>query len=497
MPDALAPPPFGGYKPTTPIDDPDSESGKALEDYISNVVYPRFCQEEQRLKELGRWMEGKQPFCTKASPRDIEKRALLELSRSPWLGLSVSIFAQAMYVDGYRSPGERDNATPYKTWIQNNFQAHQISIHRAAIGYGYSYARVLPGVDFQGNKTAVMRGVHPRRMYALFDDPVGDEFPEYALEYMPDNKTWRWYTDEVYHEFVNPEYSGKFKYVGTTDHNIGVCPVVRYVNQMDLDGRCVGDVEPVIAVAARIDKTDYDRLLVQHFNSWKIRYATGLEQAETDVDRDADKRKLAQDDILVSSDPQVTFGTLQETNMDPFIAAHESDVESLASMEQLPSHLFTGKVINVSAEALAASRAQTTAKLLEKQTSMGVSHARLLRLAAAVGGDATAAGDFEARVRWQDVEVRSLAQAADAYGKIAQQLGFPRHLLWKYIPNIDATDVEEAMTEALSDDKLTKFMRETFPGLEGGGGNQPFGADAARANKTGRARADSTSPPTQ
>ena len=303
---------------------------------------------------------------------------------------------------------------------------------------------------------------------------------------------------------------GKFTFVKTVEHGIGVCPIVRYVNQMDLDGRCIGDVEPVIAVAARIDKTDYDRLLVQHYNSWKVRTATGLEQADDDVNRTEDKRKLAQEDMLVSSDPNVQFGSLPETNMAPFIAAHESDVESLASMLQLPSHLFTGKVVNVSAEALAASRAQTTQKLLEKQTSMGVSHSRMLRLAAAISGDTEAAADFSSRVSWQDVEVRSLAQAADAYGKIAQQLGVPKQFLWRFIPGFDATDVQEMENMVLDSDPLTKYLRDEFTqGYTPGTGDKrakiemeqaeagvkgaeekksatEFVQDASRANRSGR-----------
>ncbi len=495
MPQILNPPPYGGDDPRDPIEAPNSERGKQLAEYISNVVYPRWSQEKDRLDKIGRWMEGKQPYCTRVGPRDIEKRALLELSRSPWLGLAVSIYAQAMYVDGYRTPAKRENVSSWNIWTHNNFQAHQIAVHRAAIGYGYSFVRVLPGVDYRGKEMPVIRGVSPKRMFALFDDPIGDEFPQWSLEFMPDNKTWHWYDENYIHEFESPEAGGKFKYVGTSEHGIGVCPVIRYVNQMDLDGRCVGDVEPVIAVAARIDKTDYDRLLVQHYNSWKVRWATGLEQAENDADRNGDKRKLAQEDILISSDPLAKFGALPETNMGPFIDAHESDVESLASMEQLPSHLFTGKVINVSAEALAASRAQTTQKLLEKQTSMGVSHARMLRLAAAIDGDTEAAGDFDARVSWQDVEVRSLAQAADAYGKIAQQLGVPKEALWRFIPGFNSFDVEEFREMALDNDPLTKFLREEFP--EMGGTNSPFGANAELANKTGRPRADYTSPPTQ
>lgn len=496
MPQILNPPPYGGDDPVVnALEAPSSETGKQLAVYISNEVYPKWHKEKTRLERIGAWMDGKQPYTTKVGPRDLEKRALLELSRSPWLGLSVSIYAQAMYVDGFRSPSSRENSPAWKIWLENNFSAHQIAIHRSTIGFGYSFVRVLPGEDYLGNPMPVMRGVSPKRCFAMYEDPVSDDFPVWALEWMPDNKTWRWYDENVYHEFENPDAGGKFSYIKTVEHGVGVCPIVRYVNQMDLDGRCIGDVEPVIAVAARIDKTDYDRLLVQHYNSWKVRTATGLEQADDDMNRQDDKRKLAQEDILISSDPNVQFGSLPETNMAPFIQAHESDVESLASMQQLPSHLFTGKVVNVSAEALAASRAQTTQKLLEKQTSIGVSHARALRLAAAIAGDSQAAMDAEARVSWQDIEVRSLAQAADAYGKIAQQLGVPKEFLWRFIPGFDATDVEEMREMVLDDDPLTKYLREEF-GMQQDGGNA-YVQDASRANRSGRPRTDGIMPPTQ
>lgn len=514
MPEILNPPPYGGEDPVrnAVLAPPSGESGQKLAVYISQEVYPKWHKEKVRLDKLSGWMDGRQPYSVRVGPRDLEKRSLLDLSRSPWLGLAVSIFAQAMYVDGYRSPDKRDNSSSWDIWNANNFSAHQISVHRAAIGFGYSFVRVLPGVDFTGRPMPVIRGVSPKRIFSMYEDPVSDDFPTWALEWMPDNKTWRWYDEDCYHEFENPSMDGKFSFVRTVEHGIGVCPIVRYVNQMDLDGRCIGDVEPVIAVAARIDKTDYDRLLVQHYNSWKVRTATGLEQADDDVNRTEDKRKLSQEDILVSSDPNVTFGSLPETNMKPFIDAHESDVESLASMLQLPSHLFTGKVVNVSAEALAASRAQTTQKLLEKQTSMGVSHSRMLRLAAAISGDTEAAADFSSRVSWQDVEVRSLAQAADAYGKIAQQLGVPKQFLWRFIPGFDATDVKEMEEMVLDNDPLTKYLRDEFTqGYTPGTGDKrakiemeqaeaglkqardkkqdssaEFVKDAARANRSGR-----------
>ena len=48
-------------------------------------------------------------------------------------------------------------------------------------------------------------------------------------------------------------------YIDDEVHGTGVTPVVRDVNFMDSDGRVVGEVEPYINVAKRLNKTEYDR----------------------------------------------------------------------------------------------------------------------------------------------------------------------------------------------------------------------------------------------
>ena len=42
MPNALEPPPFGSTDPRFPLEEPNSEAGNELAEYISNVVYPRW-----------------------------------------------------------------------------------------------------------------------------------------------------------------------------------------------------------------------------------------------------------------------------------------------------------------------------------------------------------------------------------------------------------------------------------------------------------------------
>jgi hypothetical protein len=349
-----------------------------------------------------------------------------------------------------------------------------VAIHRAALAYAHSYVVVTPGVAPNGSNRSVMRGVSPKRLFAVYEDPASDDFPVFAIQVDPAGKdafVVKVFDSSSVHSLRM--VSDKAEYVSTDNHGAGVCPVVRYTNLLDLDGRTPGEVEPFISIASRIDKTLFDRLLVQHYNSWKVRYIAGLADfADTEEEANAKKFKLRHDDLLVAEDPETKFGTLDETQLSGFIAAAEADIEFLAAVSQLPNHLLTGKMVNLSAEALAAARAPLTQKIYERQVSFGASHARALRLAAKLERNTAAANDVMARVTWQDVEVRSLSQAVDALGKASQMLGIPKQDLWARIPGVTQSDVEEWKQHALDDSPLNLYLRnldmKTTSGLPGG-----------------------------
>src|SRR5690606_1202542 len=68
----------------------------------------------------------------------------------------------------------------------------------------------------------------------------------------------------------------KVTYVDHDEHNARVCPVVRYCNELDLDGNSDGEVEPNIDLAARINQDTFDRLVVQRFQAWLVRTISGM-----------------------------------------------------------------------------------------------------------------------------------------------------------------------------------------------------------------------------
>lgn len=436
---------------------------------LTRDLFPRYSHERDRLDRIDkwyRWEHEKIPLPRKATP---ELYALSQLSKVPWLSLVVTATAQSLYVDGFRSelddPGDDqvDPGSPWHVWQANAMDQRQIAVHRAALAYGYSFVSVLPGVDFMGDDMPVIRGISPRKMWASFEDPASDDWPMYALYVdMQRDKSYKLQLidDNDVHHLKVDDAATKFEYVSSESHGLGLVPIVRYTNELDLDGRTPGEVEPHIPLAARINKTSFDRMLTQHYSSWKIRTVAGM--AEPDNEETAVRKKLAlrQDDLLVAEDPDTKFGTLDETPLNGFIDAWRADIEALAAVTQTPTHELTGQLANLSAEALAAARAAHTQKVTERQKSFGKSHVQALRLAAMLHGSDDYARDVTGRVSWQDTEIRSISQAVDALGKAATMLGVPVKALWGRIPGVERSDVEEWARMAEHGDPIMRMKLE-------------------------------------
>lgn len=453
-----------------------------LASLINDEMLPAWRKERERLDRVDRWYRWDPEDVQLPRQATPELRALRALSRVPWLGLVVTSTAQAMYVDGYRSALDDPNADrdgledgrtpepvgPYRVWLANGWDQRQVALHRAMLAYGYTYATCLPGEDFLGNPMPVLRGVSPRKMWAAYEDSAEDDWPKYAMRVL--SKTDATMRVKVFDDqFV---YTVRLQSAGLqsgeppvrvediSEHGSSVPPVVRYTHELDLDGRTRGEVEPYIPLAARINKTSFDRVLVQHFNGWKIRYIAGLAAPDTEEGAVRQAMKLAQMDFLVSEDPDTKFGALPETAMGGFIDAHMADVETLAAVTQTPTHELTGKLINVSAEGLAMIRASQMQKVYETQKSAGRSHVQLLRLASSLEGDTKYAEDITGRVTWQDTSIRSMAQAVDALGKLAALLQVPVTALWPRVPGVEKADVEDWIALAKEGDPVERMRAE-------------------------------------
>lgn len=409
---------------------------ESVRELVHDRLLPAFDQERTRLDRIDRWYRWNPEPVKLPRNADPELKYLADLARTPWLRLVVTTVAQTLYLERvYSERGTPDDVLPvWQPWSNNLMDSKQVPLHTAALAYGLSYAQGLPG-----DSGARITCHSPRDAMAFYGDVVEDDFPMYFIRVtkQPQGRLVR-LTDEEQVHFVSVDAdTNQVTYLEPRAHGLGYVPVVRYANDIDLEGRSPGEVEPFIPIAARINKTDHDRLLAQHFNSWKVRTATGLDESHNN---DAAKMRLRQSDVLTGGEG-VTFGTLDETPLDPFVNAHDSDVETLAAVSQTPTTAF-GKLINVSAEGLVEARAALYAKRDQRQVAFGGAHAQLLRVCADIEGRVEDAQDFTLRGKWADTESRTLQAAVDALGKAASMLGVPPELLWDYIPGVDLAEAE-------------------------------------------------------
>nr|DAY29516.1 MAG TPA: PORTAL PROTEIN [Caudoviricetes sp.] len=390
--------------------------------------------------------------------KETEKRRLRAISSTPIVRLLVEQTAQQMVADGVSSQKTADTRSMWEPWEKNGLPSAQTSLYAAALTYGEAYAVVLPGLDAP---QASIRCYSPKMVTVHYEDMAGDEWPQWAAICLGDR--YKIFTSDTAYDVTLDK--GRIAAISATPHSVGVCPVIRYAPNADLEGVSVGEPIRWRIPAERFAKTVSDRLLAQHYNSWKVRTVTGLDRPETDSEALEQKAKLSNDTILTGGEG-VQFGTLDETPLDGFLKAEAADLATIAALAQKPVWALSGsQLVNLSADAIAEARSSERQKIQALQRALGRSHCQLLRLAAHIEGRAADAADFSLRITWQDTEARSLSQSADALGKIASQLQVPAQKLWDMIPGVskDTADQWREYAEAhpTSEAALTDYLRST------------------------------------
>lgn len=402
------------------------------------------CEKLDRIHEYWRGCQAL-PVVPQAVP--LEVRRMAQMSRVNVLGLVVDVLAQSLYVVGYRQERAVADDPTWEVFQANRLDAHQTGVHRAALAYGTAYTTVLPG-----DPAPVIRGASPRRLTALYgDDP---EWPVYALEVRPSGRgvTYRLYDDtDVYflEEAAGPIPPGQDwnpSFVENRPHGAGVTPVVRFRNTEDLDDEHRGEIEPLMSLQDQIDFTTFDLLVAQHYAAFRQRYVLGWLAAD-----EQQKAKASASRLWTFDDADVKVGEFGQTDLGGYLDSRQSTLEHLATISQTPPHYLLGKLVNLSAEALAAAEAGQRRKIAERETTFGESWEQTLGLAAVLQGGTA---EVSAQVRWRDTEARALASTVDALGKMAQMLNVPVQVLWEQIPGWTQQDVERAKAVAASADSI-------------------------------------------
>ena len=433
---------------------------------LNDMIIPIQLEEAENVHKVNNLLHGRPDAIRLVQSRDKEKATLRELAHTSLLELVVEYSAQQLVVEGVSADSE-DLPEMWAPFEKNGLMSKQGSLFADTLRYGATYGLVLPGEDTNGEAHAYMRGFSPKYFGAIYGDLVDDEFPRWAYRKIPQgrNTHWRLYDEQA--EYFLSEEDGRLRLLEVREHGLGVCPVVRLTCNADLEGHVMGEPLRFKRDAERHDKTVYDRLSIQHYNSWRVRTATKLDENVSSEDREKFKLKLAHDDILVG-DGDTEFGTLDQTDLGPMTSAQEADRDLLAAVSQTPVWAFNGgSMVNLSADALIEAKSGNRQKVWNIQRGLNRPLCSWLRLAARAEGRTEDASRFDLSINWADVGSQTLSAAADALGKIAN-LGVPVEMLWDMIPGVTHQQVQDwrAYAEAhpsADDAAAIAYARQVMP----------------------------------
>ncbi|WP_353707286.1 phage portal protein [Cellulosimicrobium sp. ES-005] len=447
-------------------------SPKALAAKLGKIL-ARDREADDGLLKIDRYVRGEHDDPYIPDFADDEYRLLAKRAVSNWLPLIVGTPAQAMYVDGYRPgrAGKGWGGAPepvqdsdrvhgstqtfqWDFWQRSRFDARQGAVYRGALQYGHSFVCVE-----QTAFGVIGRGLSALRTAAIFNDPASDDAPIAAMTVVswPDDDTkgtaemWDATTRYVV-RFGSLSDANSYTVTKRGKHGAKECPVTRFAAYVDLEGRTRGVVSPLITLQDRINQTVFDLLIAQTYASFKVRYATGMappivrdENGDPVLDKDGNPIPVKMNHnarrFLFAEDPDVKFGSLDETPLDGYINSIDMSVRHLAAVSQTPPHHLLGQIANLSAEALAAAETSLSRMVEELRKTFGESWERVFRVAAQIAGEAGAL-DYHGEVIWRDMEARSLSMTVDALGKMADQLDIPRRGLWPRVPGVTQAEID-------------------------------------------------------
>jgi hypothetical protein len=275
-------------------------------------------------------------------------------ARTNMLPLVLETYSQSLRVDGYRSASRPDeDAPPWQTWQANGLS---VPAGRAFTVRRWPTARRTASSPPAGSPNpatgetqnrAKLQGVSARGLTAVYEDPVNDDYPMLAL--YVDGPMLRLYDEtSVYYIGVEkvppraglaPQWYNQapygFTFIERRDHDLGVCPVVRFRDRKLLDDEdTFGIIEPLIPIQQRLDETVFGMLIAQFYAAFKQRYIIGwIPESE----HEALKASASQLWTFKDGPKDVNVGQLSETDLTRYLEAKNAAIRDIAAIAQLPA----------------------------------------------------------------------------------------------------------------------------------------------------------------
>lgn len=352
---------------------------------------------------------------------------LVESAVTNWLRLVVETTSERLIVDGFRTGNEPLDAELWRWWQANGLDGRQMQLNAAASRDGIAYVGVWPS---DGDNAPIIVPEQAAGLTVRFNDDLDPTKPTDALK-TRGHIAWL-YRDgaDTITRFRKAADGGRWEVDTEITNPLAAVPFVAFRCNADLSGGYASDLDPAIPINNRITETTIDRLLASRLSAFRQRYAIGLELDEDEDGNPIAPFDAAVDRVWTTEDPNVKFGEFGEATLSNYINAVEADVNHLAAVTRTPAHYLLGKMVNLSAEALAAAETGLARKVSERQQTHGEAWEDVIRLAAKAADRDDDLEDVE--TIWRNTETVSDAQRVDAATKLSS-LGVPTEALWERV----------------------------------------------------------------
>lgn len=390
---------------------------------------------------------------------------LLKQSRSNYTGLVVDATAERIQVDGFRF-GDEDvgDEEAWRIWQASSMDADSDLLITEAVKVGRAFALVAPHPEDSATPiitaedatqaiVAYKPGSRRERAAGLktwLDDWTGQFM---ATLYLP-NGLYKFQAPQPAQGVVKPRWVRR-EVEGEqwpAPNPMGVVPLIEIQNRPDLLGEAHSEIEDVLDVQDRINKTLIDRMMAQEFSAFRQRWMTGYEVPTDDNGQPIEPFKAAVDRLWVIEDENVKVGEFSSTDLGPYLASIEADVQHMAARTRTPAQYLLGKLSNVNGETLKATESGLVAKVRQRCRPLGEGLEEVVRLYLKAAGDTRDLSSIE--VIWHNPEFRTEGELVDALVKMST-LGVPHEALWE---RWGASQTEIAQWQRLRTDAAARVM---------------------------------------
>ncbi|MEU4967784.1 phage portal protein [Streptomyces smyrnaeus] len=435
-------------------------------------LWQRLKARERGVEQLREYYSGNHPLPMVPEKARAAFQRLLRQSRSNYVGLVVDSTAERIQVDGFRlGDDEVGDEEAWRIWQANRMDAAADLLIAEAVKVGRAFALVAPNprdpatpIVTAEDATQAIVAYEPG---GLFERAAG--LKAWTDEWTGDYMSTVYLPDGLYKFRAAKPTAGKPRWERRSvdgepwpaPNPLGVVPLVEIQNHPDLLGEPHSEIEDVLDVQDRINKTLIDRLMAQEFAAFRQRLLIGYEVPTDDNGQPIEPFQSAVDRLWIVEDENVKVHEFQATDLSPYLKAVEADVQHIAARTRTPAQYLLGQLSNVNGETLKATESGLVAKVRQRCRPLGEGLEDVVRLYLQAAGDDRDLEKIE--VIWHNPEFRTEGELVDALVKMST-LGVPLRALWE---RWGASQTEIRQWEALQAQAAERVMAGDMAALYG------------------------------